>query len=286
MPHPDEETNGNILNLELPTLDEGGFDLDQAIQELLDEQEAALTRRTASSSTTTTTSTSTSKTTGKRTTSTEQISRRFFDVPTTEEFLNDFETAFGGFLGNMRASGLGSGDINLALDPATGLMDLLLSDYMGNIAQRAAAGEDIFELVGTEEDFKLIREEPGTESVTRGEDVSVTEGETTSESRTGGTTTAEGEEGPVSTSTSTSTSRGKQRSESRQTSESRFEETVQVLSRPKIAAVFKFSPTEFLAERFKDDPGALSTFIQAQKGTRTRQRQTLTGGPVVSARRA
>jgi hypothetical protein len=281
--------------------DDTDFDLTDAISKWMEENTAKLVAEQPTATTSTSTSATTGTTVGESISITEQISRRFFDVPTPEKFLDNFETAYGGFLENMRDSGLGPGDIGLALDPATGLMDLLLGEYMGGLAQRAAAGEDIFSIVGTEEDFELLRTEPGTESVTRGKSGSV------STSRTGGTSSSRSEKeggqlgaaasqearggvvarapGVVSA-TSTGESRSTSQQTSKQTSESTFKGVTELLSRPETAAVFKFSPTDFLQERFNGDAGELATFIQSRKGERQRQRQTLAGGPVVTARRA
>jgi hypothetical protein len=277
--------------------DDTDFDLTDAISKWMEEKTAKLVVEQPTATTSMSTSATTGTTVGESISITEQISRRFFDVPTPEKFLDNFEIAYGGFLENMRDSGLGPGDIGLALDPATGLMDLLLGEYMGGLAQRAAAGEDIFSIVGTEEDFELLRTEPGTESVTREKSESV------STSRTGGTSSSKSEKetgevfdvagdtqsvvpGKTVTSTSTGESRSTSQQTSRQTRESTFKGVTELLSRPETAAVFKFSPTDFLQERFNGDAGELATFIQSRKGERQRQRQTLAGGPVVTARRA
>lgn len=245
------------------------FDWETIIRGLLDEAlETAVTRSTGRTTTT-------GRTVSTDVGATEQISRRFFDVPTEERFLDNFENAYGGFIQGMRERGLGSEDIALALDPATGLMDTLMDEYMGTLSQRALRGEDIFELVGTEEDFRLLRREPGTVSRTTGESKDVTTGETVS----AGETTREGGE-VISTSEQIST----QRHEAAGTRESTFREITEVLARPEIAAVFKYSPSEFLAERFENE-GQLAAFIQGRKGERARQRQTLAGAPVVGARR-
>lgn len=270
-------------------------DLDCQIEKwkVAQEEEAAKRLTTTGVSRTTGQGVTTGRTVGTEFSITQQISRRFFDVPTEEEFLNNFENAFSGFLRGMGEKGLGGNDISLALDPATGLMDMLLADYMGNIAQRADQGEDIYELVGTEANYGLIRHEPGSESVTRGRGHQETRGGTTETGETVSTDTSvsgkPGEEGKVtSTSEQVSTRENISTQEhiTDDTRESRFREITEVLARPQIAAVFKFSPTEFLEERFQGDAGELATFIQGRKGERERQRQTLAGAPTVTPRRA
>ena len=278
------------------------FDLDAIDAKEIEEAAANLLRTGVTTTVSTSTSSSKSSSRGSRISITEQINRRFFEVPTPEEFLDNFEVAFGGFLSNMRDSGLSPGDIGLALDPATGLMDLLLGEYMGGLAQRAAAGEDIFSIVGTEEDFKLLRTEPGTESIEKGTSQNTTKGSSTS---SGGSSTQSptdpdeekrafdfGPQQPgAGAGDSEETSRSKQsgsstsESDSKDTSLSTFKSVTQVLSAPKIAAVFSFSPGSFLDERFHGDAGELATFIASRKGERQRGRQTITGAPVVTARR-
>lgn len=277
------------------------FDLDAIDAKEIEAAAANLLKGGASSTVSTSTSTSQSSSRGSRISITEQINRRFFEVPTPEEFLDNFEVAFGGFLSDMRDSGLNPGDIGLALDPATGLMDLLLDEYMGGLAQRAAAGEDIFSIVGTEEDFKLLRTEPGTESIEKGTSESTTKGSSSSSggSSTKSPTEAEGGRafdfgpqepgsgtpGEKETSTSKQSGSSTSQSDSKDTSLSTFKSVTQVLSAPKIAAVFSFSPGSFLEERFHGDAGELATFIASRKGERQRGRQTITGAPVVTARR-
>ena len=287
-----------------------GGTTDDLIQRWLEDQAAAQEEAARERSTTTGTSTSTSattttgqstrrsRTTGRDVSVTEQISRRFIDIPTEEKFLDDFSNAFAGFAQGAVAAGLGGGDLvaMMSQDFVQGMMN----EYIGNLTQRALRGEELFELVGTEADFRLIRREPGTESVTRGRSTEETrtEGESTSESRTRGGTTDESateREGgggstrrETGTSTSTSTSRDTETglSTSEKTRESRFRDITEVMSRPEISAVYKFSGTDFLTGRFGDKMdeatlGRLSTEIRASAAGK---RGGKTGA--VSARRA
>lgn len=284
MPHPpdaaDDSGQGPVQGPPSPTDVQDFGDIAQAI---LDEEAK---RAEATVGPTTSTSTSTSSSTGstisKQTSVTEQISRRFFDVPTEEQFLDNFEIAYGGFLEKMRDQGLGGQFITLALDPATGLMDRLMSEYMGDLALRAERGESIFELVGTEEDFELIRTEPGSESITKGTSESISKSQTKGVS--GGKTVRDEDAEVTSKTSGASASTSEQVSKG--TSESKFNEIVEVIARPEISAVFKFSPGDFLADRFHGDEGELATFIESEKGVRQRQRQTLAGGTVVAGRQS
>lgn len=226
----------------------------------------------------TTETTTTGRTRGRDVSITEQVSRRFVGVPTEEQFLNNFENAFVGFTQGMLERGASPADVNLARSGASGLMDMLMDEYMGELSQRAARGEDIFELVGTEGVYELLRTEPGTESRTIGTGERVSEQETVS-TQISPTTQESAEAEPAPTSTSTS------RFEDVETRESTFKEVTEVLSLPEISAVFKFSPTQYLTQRFGDNPEQLAVFLRGRKGERTRQAQTAVGGEVVSARR-
>lgn len=302
MPHPPDEPaddtgEGPVQGPPRPPSPTDVGDYGDIAQNIIDEEHL---RAEANVGPTTTTSKSTSSTSGstisKQFSVTEQISRRFFDVPTEEQFLNNFETAYGGFLQTMRDQGLGTSQIALALDPASGIMDILMGEYMGDLAQRAEAGENIFELVGTEEDFDLIRTEPGGESITKGgsesqSKSSTTGGSSSQSTKEGGQVDEAGDTlssvpGKEVTGKSSGSSASGSTSSSKGTSESKFSETIEILSRPQISAVFKNSPNDFLAAKFEGDEGALATFIESRKGERQRQRQTLAGGPIVQARRS
>jgi hypothetical protein len=224
----------------------------------------------------------------------KQVSRVYVDVPTPEEFLDDFSNAFVGYAQDMVEAGMSQGDINLMLDPGTGFMQTMLNEYMGNLAQRAARGEDLFDIAGLEGAPELVGTRPGAvteQEITRmtrtqAEQVLKERGEeVTNESvqsvidddfqQRQSAMTARMEETVVTTTEETLT----------ETGERRFEETEEIFQRPRVTPIFKFSPGEFLQERFGDDLGQLSVQIRGRKGEAARIRQTAAGGPVVSARR-
>jgi hypothetical protein len=223
-----------------------------------------------------------------------QISRVYIDVPTPEEFLDDFSNAFMGYAQDMVEAGMSQGDINLMLDPGTGFMQTMMSEYMGNLAQRAARGEDLFDIAGLEGAPELIGTRPGAVTVQeitrmtreqaeqvlreRGEQVTTesvqrTIDEDVQRQQSAITTTQD----EVTTETRDETLT--------ETGERRFEETEEIFRRPRVAPVFRFSPGEFLQERFGDDIGQLAIAVKGRKGERARIGQTATGGAVVSARR-
>ncbi len=228
-----------------------------------------------------------------------QRTRTFLDVPTPEQFLDNFSNALSGFAQQAGAAGLSGGDLNALLDPASGMMQTLLQEYMGNLAERAAKGEDLFEVVGAEgggEEFIGSRLGRGTEQtferVTRiqAEEILKERGETvTAENITrviDEETQARSEAIARSQDTTTTTKEDKTTT---QKGDSTFEETEDLFRRPQLAPVFKFSPTNFLTGRFDAEEmderaiGRLATEIRAS-APRNRPRG---GTPTaVSARRA
>jgi hypothetical protein len=228
-----------------------------------------------------------------------QISRTYIDVPTAEEFLNNFENAYAGFLQGMRETGLSQTDITAALDPGSGIMDTFMDEYMGELAQRAARGEDIFEVVGLEGEPVLIGERPGEVTTTEITRMTTTEAErvlresgqeVTQESVSQLITADEEEqrrrqEAMTTTTTTDQTVRETEEETTRFAGERRFEETEQLFERPRVVPVFKFSPTEFLQERFPD-PGMLSTVVRARAGQRRAVATRGTTGVVAGVQRA
>lgn len=204
---------------------------------------------------------------------TVQRARRYVDVPTPEEFLNDFETGVRGFLSDLVRSGqLDFSDAQLMLDPATGVLDTLLDQYLGELASRASQGEDIFEVVGVEGTPQRLGEREGRVTETEAQ----IERETKLEQRqTEGVSQVIGGE---QVSTQQQQTLAQQQKETGVQKE-QFQETEEIFRRPNIAITFKLSPLDFLKREYSD-PGKLATFVRAIKGRRQRQRQTLTGGPI------
>ena len=236
---------------------------------------------------------------------TNQIQRVFFAVPTPEEFLNDFGNAFSGFVANAAEAGLGGSDLQQLQDPRSGFMQQMLSEFMGEISQRAAKGEEIFELAGLGGEPEKVGDRPGqrveteTERTTRLETEAATRGTTRTI-----TTPVDGVEGgaageeagePV---TRTTTEAGGETGTTETEAERRsvFEETEEIFQRPNITPIFKFSPSNFLLQRFGGETaegatpeekrdrflGRLSTELRTS-APKVRPRET---SVAVSARRA
>lgn len=197
---------------------------------------------------------------------TKQTRRVFFAVPTPEEFLDDFGNAFAGFAANAADAGLSGGDLQQLQDPASGFMQKMLGEFMGEIAQRAAKGDEVFELAGLGGETKKVGDRPGQRIETESERRTRIESESSGGGSSTTVTTPVGEEAEgaaadgasraereattrtVRESTSETTDRTVE-SESRTT----FEETEQIFQRPNITPVLKFAPSDFLLQRFASE---------------------------------
>jgi hypothetical protein len=292
---------------EVPCPDEAGLDVEDLIKEWLEGEEEAAEEAAGDGRAEDIRTTGTRETRGEAereitgTTTREfdefikQITRVYIDVPTPEEFLDDFGNALAGYAQDMVEAGMSQGDLNLMLDPTTGFMQTMLNEYTGNLAQRAAAGEDIFEVAGVGGEEQLLGTRTGEVTVqditrmtrTRAEEVLRESGEQVTEESLqriiDEDTQRQQETIRETTDQVTTTERDETVTE---TGERRFEETEALISRPRLTPVYKFSPSDFLTERFGDDIGQLTAQIRGRKGERGRIAQTATGGPVVSARRA
>jgi hypothetical protein len=199
----------------------------------------------------------------------------------------------------MREAGLSQTDIAAALDPGSGIMDTFMEEYMGELSQRAARGEDIFEVVGLEGEPEFLGTRPGAVTTTEITRMTTTEAErvlresgqeVTQESVSQLITSDEDEqrrrqEAQTTTTTTDQTVRETEEETTRFVGETRFEETQEIWRQPQVVPVFKFSPTEFLQERFPD-PGMLSTVVRARAGQRRAVATRGTTGVVAGVQRA
>lgn len=90
--------------------------------------------------------TTTTATGGRTAISERQVGRTVFvDVPTPEEFLDDWENAFAGYMYSLFNSGQISKEV---LDYAFANRTVFLNRYLAALTDRMARGEDIFRVVG------------------------------------------------------------------------------------------------------------------------------------------
>lgn len=259
---------------------------------------------TASSSvgTSSTSGSSSSSSVSKQFTSVDEAinvaQRVFFDIPTPEQFLDNFENAFAGFAASMRDAGLGDTDLRAMLDPSTGFIQSMFSEYMGKVAQRAQAGESPYELVGLEGETKQVGQREGDVvetdttrlTVVEAEEILRKSGQQVTQSAVDSIIKESGKKSSSDsqeTSSSSQTDSGTSKSTSTTKATSKTVVTENLFSRPGVARVFKFSPTDFLLEKFDVDnvddvsTGMLSTLIKANAPLRRRS----TGAVSVAARR-
>lgn len=179
----------------------------------------------------------------------------FFNVPTAEQFLNEFEKSFAGFAANAAAAGLGAGDVQQMLNPQSGFMQQLFQQYLGEIAQRALDGEDPFVLQGQDGQTPVaIGERPGPTTTTEEDRTTETteETDTTVAEDTRSTTRAEDE---AQQRDQQSTTREQTSSTGTEDSSFRGEEqiTEELFQRDAIQPILRLTPTNFFLQAFGSD---------------------------------
>lgn len=229
--------------------------------------------------------------------------RQFIDVPTPEQFLDDFETGFNTFLTDMvQNGGLSQFDAQLARSD----MGLFLDEYLGELGQRASRGEDIFRVVGVDGDQIFLGSRGGRveEQVTVGTErrrggTTTEESSRESQQQTGTQTTTGTQTEDGATRTTDDTQRTQQGTQTnvRQTTREREDETTDIqrrdrlferediFRRDEIAAIRKLSPAAFLSSRFAS-PGAFATVVRSRAGRERAVQTRGAGGVAASARRA
>lgn len=230
-------------------------------------------------------------TTSTSTQSTLTRQRQYVDVPTAAEFLDNFQNGYRGALQSLRDSGqLSSIGYDLALQQEGDILDL----YLGELSKRAAAGENIFKVVGaTGEPQKegervgqiasqgtigseqSTQQESSTQSTAYGGGGGMTPADLAAQ-QAAGTATGGG-------ATQTQTEQGTTEKTAQSTDKSYQGTVEEIYSRPNLAVVHTLSPADFISQQFK--PGQLETYLRSRKGTAVRERETAAGAPVVQARR-
>ena len=173
----------------------------------------------------------------------EVTTARYLDIPTPEEFLDDFSVALATHVQGLVEAG------ELGRDTAMWIMEnpnVVLTDYLGELGQRAAAGEEIFAPVGLEGEPELLGERPGRQEagVTETKRGSVTEA--VSQAQQTALATQAGVSQVAGTATTT---REKTVRDEEQVVGAKLKETEEVFARPRLGYVSKMSPLEFLAEQ-------------------------------------
>ena len=212
---------------------------------------------------------------------------RFIQVPTAEEVLDDFDIAFEGWLGSMSQAGLSDIDVARARE----LRNDFLGDYLGELANRALAGEDPFTVVGVEGERIFLGEVEGAVTIEEGRAVTREEVDRQTREDVNRQVDSQGtvsqgatQAGETQVSTDQSTQREQttideqtklqQETVGLETTETEITETERIVQIPNITPVRAFSTTEFLANRFGGDTGKIATFLGGKAGRRegTRRR--------------
>ena len=209
--------------------------------------------------------------------------RRYIDVPTPEEFLNQFQNAFATHLKNITGM---QGVSRLAAQFAIDNMEMFLTDYLGTLGQAAARGEDIFSVVGATGEPQFLGARPGAQITER----------TTGQKTTAGTQLSEEQTKQIESLQKTLAGAGLSGSEQSDIVErvraqfttktttdltENLAETEDVFRRPNLAYIFKLSPLAHLQKQWTPE----SVMLRYEGFRGARQRQGQPGEGVISARR-
>lgn len=253
-------------------------------------RQAIIENRNRISNTSRTSTTNINRTGQTNITGTETITgseRRYIDVPTPEEFLDDFRTGLVTHIKQVRADGGLSG---LGVNASTWIMEnmnILFDAYTAELGTRAARGEQIFEVVGATGTPQFEGQREGRVSNINRKGTTVEKGTTTTQQA--GTTVTKGQTkdqvAPGSTggtgqplpqdqtivnsqdtqnvndTTRTSTTDVTNRNQQTQTNVKE-----DIFSRPNLTTVKKLSPLDFLGKNFGE--GSLKILFEGRRGMR------------------
>ena len=239
--------------------------------------------------------------------------RRYIDIPTPEEFLDDFRTGFSTYIKNLGGAIPHNAGLWLAEN-----MEMFLDSYLGTLGQMAQRGEQVFRATAVSPEVTPLGQRPGevsdvtargrTETETVG---GMTSDQTSRERGTTGTGTTEGPAAPapvaavaapgtspgaaagegteslLQTTTTDETTRQRLAETSREkqgvTSDQRTTTgmTEDVFARPKIGVVRTLSPLDFMAKQWS--PSSLLLRYEGFRASRAARARVGEGG--LSARR-
>lgn len=218
--------------------------------------------------------TTTTTVTGEEEITTERREVEFIEYPTPEEFLDNFQVGLATWVDSLAR--IGATDVNTR-DFALANPQLFLDRYIAELGRRAAEGQNIFEIVGLEGAAERLGERFGgrvTEETTRvGEEqrISDTELEQLIQTTIDRLTTTMADDVPQDiTETIRETLQGVFREHRETTTREDFTRiastlvTEEIFGRPRLAAVSRLSPLDFLRESFA--PTELANLAAAESG--------------------
>jgi len=196
---------------------------------------------------------------------TNRTETRYVDLPTPEEFLDDFDSALNGYVeGLVQTGGLRSEVAQFALQNR----NLIFGQYMRKQIENLLAGQAPFRVVGLDADEKLI----GARAGDFARDQRATQGtEQRSESEQASSVPSETPLGQaIESAQSLNQTTTEQRAE-----DTTLKSTEAIVQRNKLGVVASLSPLDFLKD--KATTQFLNQLYAGQKGSAQRQAQTAIG---------
>ena len=212
----------------------------------------------------------------KSTQETNRLTRTYVDLPTPEEFLDNFTNAYNIHITNLAQSGAIRPEVAAF---AREMQQQVFGEYLTEQTARMMRGEPLWKVVGANAEEKLLGARAGQSAAeaSRG-----TQQSTTVSSRTDKTTGVAPSVTPAGQALDQSTS-GTTTEQQTQASEDTLNATEAIMSRNNLAYVANLAPLDF----FKDKATAqrLNFLFAGQKGTAVAQRENALGGTYAGARR-
>lgn len=223
---------------------------------------------------------------------------RYVDVPTPDEFLNDFQTSLSTYVHGLKGAGqIDQTDADFLLnDPS-----LLFDSYMADLGARASRGEDIFKVVGATgtpvdlgtragdssiEEYSGMTRDQIYERIVSTQHDQIEENIRSTISSGQTQTDAAGNALPFTTEQEQQVQQETDRQLNELTNNLMNEQISQsgkniiltqeeVLSRPHLTTIFANSPLAFLQSTY--DPQKLQNLVAGRRGTRQEEQQTARG---------
>lgn len=200
--------------------------------------------------------------------------RRYVDVPTPEQFLDEFRNGFATHIRGLRQTGtIGVNAASWLLDN----IDIFWSEYLGRLGEMAQRGEPVFRATSVTPEVTPLGTRPGQVSAVRTQADTVTQqagtqATTTGAQVVGGAAGGEAAEAGIA-------ARTEQFGETEAFKQDMLEQQQleeEVVARPDIGVVHTLSPTDFLGQQFP--ASSLNIIYQGRRAQRAAQQRV--GGPV------
>ncbi len=208
---------------------------------------------------------------------TNRVSRTYVDLPTPQEFLDNFTNAFNIHITSLVQSG--------AIRPEVAafsrdLQQQIFGEYLAEQTRRMMAGEPLWKVVGQNAEEKLIGTREGASEIQQSQGTSQS---TTTSKRSETASSATPSTTPEGQAVESSTTSGTTNTNDTSKSQDILHATEAIMSRNNLTYVASLSPLDF----FKDKATAqrLNFLYAGQKGSAQAQRENALGGEYAGARR-